>query len=78
VGWELAAQYIQTNPSDPNVKIHNNLNDLVACLIPVIPTPAIMMMVRRNGCQGLVDPDWVLKRAAKLLRQTRLWPANYG
>ena len=61
VGWELAAQYIQTNPSDPNVKIHNNLNDLVACFDPGDSYTGYNDDGAQKWCQGLVDPTWVLK-----------------
>ncbi len=52
VGWELAAQYIQ-DFSNKTL----NLGDLVACYDPSDDYPGDSP----GWCQGLVDPNWVLK-----------------
>jgi hypothetical protein len=57
VGWELAAQYIQSHFSDSDVASHNNLKDLIACFDP----NDLYTGYYADWCRGLVDPSWVLK-----------------
>ncbi len=57
VGWELAAQYINTHFSDPEVANHNKLQDLIACYDPNDLYPGFYA----DWCRGLIDPTWVLK-----------------
>jgi hypothetical protein len=60
VGWELAAQYIKEN------KLTCTIQDLVSCFDPnddhttTINTEDCFQ-TNREWCEGLVDPNWVLK-----------------
>ncbi len=66
VGWELAAQYIKMCPQDGLANCiwggtdgAKNLEDLVNCFASDdnYGTPSDT----KSWCQGMVDPDWVLK-----------------
>jgi hypothetical protein len=54
VGWELAAEYLKDNVSSAKTK---TLGDLVACFDPDDQFQGYY----DTWCQGLVDPNWVLK-----------------
>lgn len=55
VGWELAAEYIKNNPDKTDGT--KNLNDLVACFSKDDSYQGYW----NDWCEGLVDPNWVLK-----------------
>ncbi|MDD5528363.1 MAG: hypothetical protein PHO56_05370, partial [Patescibacteria group bacterium] len=59
VGWEIAAEYIQSHPND--VQNHNNLNDLMACYDPNDSYRGYNDDGSQKWCEGLIDPTWVLK-----------------
>jgi len=56
VGWELAAEYINNNQKTVGAK---NLGDLLACFSND-PNDGFVGYYE-NWCEGLVDPNWVLK-----------------
>ena len=61
VGWEIAAQYIQSHPNSQDVSGHNNLNDLLACFENGQKNESARNGYYADWCQGLIDPTWVLK-----------------
>jgi len=73
VGWEIATQYIRDNidPAAGGVGI-KTLSDLINCYDPsdeyVGPSAA--------WCQGLVDPNWVLKAPQNYCRREGPGPEN--
>ncbi|MCX6796652.1 MAG: hypothetical protein NTW06_04115, partial [Candidatus Falkowbacteria bacterium] len=59
VGWELAAQYIKDKAMNESGSGETlNLKDLVDCFDP---SDDNYVGYAANWCQGLVDPNWVLK-----------------
>ena len=58
VGWELAAEYLKDNVSSLKTK---NLSDLVACFDPSDNYSGLNNDGQSKWCEGLVDPNWVLK-----------------
>jgi hypothetical protein len=69
VGWELAAEFIKNNISSSTVAAHNNLNSLIACYDPIDSYSGYSA----DWCEGLVDPNWVLK-----VPQTECAKEGYG
>ncbi len=53
VGWELASQYIKDHPGVGQ----RNLEDMVSCF----RNDDEYISYEAEWCEGLVDPDWVLK-----------------
>ena len=58
VGWELAAEYISTHSEELG---NATLAKMVACFDPNDNYRGYNDNGSKNWCQGLVDPNWVLK-----------------
>ncbi|MCK4540573.1 hypothetical protein KAU09_05510 [Candidatus Parcubacteria bacterium] len=65
VGWELAAQYIQSNPKETSGT--KNLGDMAACYSDD-PNDGYDGYYA-EWCKGLVDPAWVLKAPLNYCRK---------
>ncbi|MBW2561077.1 MAG: hypothetical protein JRE40_09505, partial [Deltaproteobacteria bacterium] len=59
VGWELAAQYIKDNSQAAGGA--RNLEDMLSCFDPDTEKDEYDNGYNELWCQGLIDPDWVLK-----------------
>lgn len=75
VGWEIASQYIRDNIDSailPNGVGVKTLSDLVACYDQNDEHAGYYA----NWCQGLVDPNWVLKAPLNYCRREGPGPEN--
>lgn len=74
VGWEIAAQYIRDNldPTKPNGVGPKSLGELVACFDQNDEYPGYYAA----WCQGLVDPNWLLKAPLNYCRREGPGPEN--
>jgi len=65
VGWEVAAQRIRDNQSNGT----RNMGDLVACFDPDDEYRGYNDDGSQFWCQGLIDPNWVLKAPLNYCRR---------
>ncbi|NTU98947.1 hypothetical protein HGA64_02990, partial [Candidatus Falkowbacteria bacterium] len=69
VGWEIAGQYVRDNV---NTIKSVTLNDMIACFDPTDEYQGYS----QTWCQGLVDPNWLLKAPSNYCRREGPGPEN--